>query len=495
MHYLQQALAAAGRGEPVKWEAKVQLGYGHRNNVRCRFLLGLFLLVGAASDAPQQTCFVLYLFGWQADSVASFVSSTRRTAVAASKLAHLHFAMRGWLSNERVNGDEDGFHFANIVSIGCILLSSLANQLLIRPARKRKYTEDDICMQLWIRIGGTCRCCRDIGAEPDDSAASSGDGGGARRSMTSWASKLGQKASQLKSVTKAVQSTREAIANEVPEDDEDAAPAEGAQGRARRWRREFWNAAKLVARDMADLKADEEDEALLQEALRVALETLNQEPAEQGSVRAKRRLLAKGGEEEDREIDPVIPAEELPAQTVPHALVVGVGPSVGTAFLNDQRGVTKAGMRLAPEGPPAEEWAFAPPRRGDAPEEDAATDVAGEGGEVPSSSDGPAASAAGHEEKKNITDTTRELFGKVGGFFQRPEDSHLKEKVEDIKAGGKKAAEKVRDVGGKLWQKTDHWLHNLRSSQGHEEATAAAEVEGPGSTLTTRDADLEDQGT
>lgn len=45
--------------------------------------------------------------------------------------------------------------------------------------------------------------------------------------MTSWASKLGQKASQLKSVTKeAVQSTREAIASE----------------------------AKLVARDMADLK-------------------------------------------------------------------------------------------------------------------------------------------------------------------------------------------------------------------------------------------------
>eukprot|EP00439_Symbiodinium_sp_Y106_P054636 s1209_g7.t1 len=41
-----------------------------------------------------------------------------------------------------------------------------------------------------------------------------------------------------------------------------------------------------------------------------------------------------------------------------------------------------------------------------------------------------------------------------------------------------KAAEKVRDVGGKLWQKTDHWLHNLRSSQGHEEATAAAEAEG-----------------
>eukprot|EP00439_Symbiodinium_sp_Y106_P043442 s1209_g5.t1 len=142
------------------------------------------------------------------------------------------------------------------------------------------------------------------GADADASAASSGDGGGARRSMTSWASKLGQKASQLKSVTKeAVQSTREAIANE----------------------------AKLVARDMADLKD-------------------------------------------------------------------GV----------------REGVRLTEAG----------------------TDLAGEGGEVPSSSDGPAASAAGNEEKKNISDTTRELFGKVGGFFQRPEDSHLKEKVEDRSDGG-----------------------------------------------------------
>jgi len=217
------------------------------------------------------------------------------------------------------------------------------------------------------------------GADADASAASSGDGGGARRSMTSWASKLGQKASQLKSVTKeAVQSTREAIANE----------------------------AKLVARDMADLK---------------------------DGVREGVRLTVQD-----------------------------------TSSLRERLGRDTDALRKA----------FAPPRRGDAPEEEAGTDLAGEGGEVPSSSDGPAASAAGHEEKKNISDTTRELFGKVGGFFQRPEDSHLKEKVEDIKAGGKKAAEKVRDVGGKLWQKTDHWLHNLRSSQGHEEATAAAEAEG-----------------
>eukprot|EP00439_Symbiodinium_sp_Y106_P046066 s1209_g5.t2 len=147
------------------------------------------------------------------------------------------------------------------------------------------------------------------GADADASAASSGDGGGARRSMTSWASKLGQKASQLKSVTKeAVQSTREAIANE----------------------------AKLVARDMADLK---------------------------DGVREGVRL-------------------------------------------------TEAGTDLAGEG------------------------LATQRGEVPSSSDGPAASAAGNEEKKNISDTTRELFGKVGGFFQRPEDSHLKEKVEDRSDGG-----------------------------------------------------------
>ncbi|CAE7451257.1 unnamed protein product, partial [Symbiodinium sp. CCMP2456] len=101
-------------------------------NVR-RFHMVVFIKF-FLQDAPQQTCFVLYLFGW-------YEASGLRCQLCLFDSAHC--------------SDEDGFHFANIVSIGCILLSSLANQLLIRPARKRKYTEDDICMQLWIRIGGT----------------------------------------------------------------------------------------------------------------------------------------------------------------------------------------------------------------------------------------------------------------------------------------------------------------------------------------------------
>eukprot|EP00439_Symbiodinium_sp_Y106_P037018 s1209_g4.t1 len=138
----------------TSWKAfnQQRQGRSHRALAWCRFLLGLFLLVGAASvyavyqmlesrnvnvrrfhlvviikfflqdgtvqfgaapesrerrqDAPQQTCFVLYLFGW-------YEASGLRCQLCLFDSAHC--------------SDEDG-----------------------------KYTEDDICMQLWIRIGGTC---------------------------------------------------------------------------------------------------------------------------------------------------------------------------------------------------------------------------------------------------------------------------------------------------------------------------------------------------
>ncbi|CAE7524690.1 unnamed protein product [Symbiodinium natans] len=172
------------------------------------------------------------------------------------------------------------------------------------------------------------------------SAAAESEGGGARRSVASWASKLGQKASQLKSVTKeAVQTTREAIANE----------------------------AKLVARDMADLK---------------------------DGVREGVRLTVQD-----------------------------------TSSLRERLGRDTDALRKA----------FAPPKR-EATAQDASGDQSGEGPEAASSSEGPAASA-GHEDKKNLTDTTRELLGKVGGFFHRPEEApdrqhQLKEKVEDRLAWG-----------------------------------------------------------
>lgn len=55
-------------------------------------------------------------------------------------------------------------------------------------------------------------------------------------------------------------------------------------------------------------------------------------------------------------------------------------------------------------------------------------------------------------------------------FFGPETTEHLKGKVQDLKAGGKKAAEKVRDVGGKLWHKTDHWFHQLRGDSAKEGA-------------------------
>ncbi|CAE8605147.1 unnamed protein product, partial [Polarella glacialis] len=141
-------------------------GHNHRALAWCAWLLGIFLCVGAAAvyavqqelafranqpgsrrfhsvvfakfllqDAPQQICVVLYLFGW-------YEAAGLRCQLCLFEPQHC--------------GYEDPFHFGNTVALSCLLLSSLANQLLIRPTVRRKYTEDDICMHYWIRIGGTC---------------------------------------------------------------------------------------------------------------------------------------------------------------------------------------------------------------------------------------------------------------------------------------------------------------------------------------------------
>jgi len=152
-------------------------GHSHQALSRCKFLLGLVLFVGAGAvkfvhdelwrrddsfgkgrvhavvmakfvlqDIPQQICVVLYLFGW-------YEAAGLRCQLCLFDPHHC--------------GSENAFHFTNFVAIGCILLSACANQLLIRPVRKRSYTEDDVCMQYWIRIGGvsvatlpfTTGCC------------------------------------------------------------------------------------------------------------------------------------------------------------------------------------------------------------------------------------------------------------------------------------------------------------------------------------------------
>jgi len=140
-------------------------GHSHRALSWCRFLLGVVLLVGAAAvkfvhqqsgsrdeqfgkgrfhavvlakfvlqDVPQQICVVLYCFGW-------YEAAGLRCQLCLFDPSHC--------------GTENAFHFTNLVAISCILLSSCANQLLIRPVMKRSYTEDDVCMHYWIRIGGT----------------------------------------------------------------------------------------------------------------------------------------------------------------------------------------------------------------------------------------------------------------------------------------------------------------------------------------------------
>lgn len=150
----------------VSWKAFNQQhqGQSHLALSRCESLLGVFLVVGSAAvclvhreleatspksrrfhlvvlakfilqDVPQQICFVLYLFGW-------YEAGGLRCQLCLFDAEHC--------------SDEDAFHFSNVVVVGLILVSSLANQLLIRPVRKRRYTEDDVCMHMWIRVGGTC---------------------------------------------------------------------------------------------------------------------------------------------------------------------------------------------------------------------------------------------------------------------------------------------------------------------------------------------------
>lgn len=160
----------------TSWKAFNQQhqGQSHRALSRCQWMLGLFLLLGAGSvylvhqeleknranaeylaesrpmsqrfhavvlakfilqDVPQQVCFVLYIFGW-------YEAGGLRCQLCLFDAKHC--------------SEEDAFHFSNIVTAACILASSVANQLLIRPVRKRRYSEDDVCMQLWIRVGGTC---------------------------------------------------------------------------------------------------------------------------------------------------------------------------------------------------------------------------------------------------------------------------------------------------------------------------------------------------
>jgi len=150
------------------WKAFNTQSQGHRHKALswCRFLLGIFVFVGGAAvyavhqelaakrpqeqshrfhlvvmakfvlqDMPQQICMVLYVFGW-------YEAYGLRCQLCLFDPKHC--------------SAEEAFHIVNLVALACTVLSSMSNQLLIRPVFKRTYTEDDFCVMYCIRIGGLC---------------------------------------------------------------------------------------------------------------------------------------------------------------------------------------------------------------------------------------------------------------------------------------------------------------------------------------------------
>merc|ERR1719343_672910 len=89
----------------------------------------------ALQDVPQQICMVLYVLGW-------FEAGGLRCQLCLFHPEHC--------------SEENAFSTTNSIAFMFTLASSVANQLLVRPAIKKKYTEDDICLQHFLRVGAAC---------------------------------------------------------------------------------------------------------------------------------------------------------------------------------------------------------------------------------------------------------------------------------------------------------------------------------------------------
>jgi len=89
----------------------------------------------ALLDLPQQVCIVLYILGW-------YEASGLRCQLCMFHPQHC--------------SEEHVFSFSNTIAFTCCMMSSVSNQLLLRPVVKRSYTEDDICLQWCVRVGGIC---------------------------------------------------------------------------------------------------------------------------------------------------------------------------------------------------------------------------------------------------------------------------------------------------------------------------------------------------
>jgi len=150
------------------WKAfnETHQGHSHRALTRCQFLLSIFIILGGGAvylvqkeclsggaklggkrfhaivlgkfivqDIPQQVCIVLYVLGW-------YEAAGLRCQMCLFDPQHCT--------------PEHPFHFSNAVAFLCVLLSSMSNQLLVRPVLKKEYSEDDICAQYAVRIGSLC---------------------------------------------------------------------------------------------------------------------------------------------------------------------------------------------------------------------------------------------------------------------------------------------------------------------------------------------------
>jgi len=158
------------------WKAFNQQSQGHSHETLawCVFLLGVFLPLSAIAifivhrcaaypefgsvgccegygfhafvlakffvmDVPQQICIVLYLFGW-------YESEGLRCQLCLFHPWHCE--------------EEHPFRLTNSAAFTCTLLSSVANQLLFRPALRRPSyrhnPEEDVCMQHTSRLAAAC---------------------------------------------------------------------------------------------------------------------------------------------------------------------------------------------------------------------------------------------------------------------------------------------------------------------------------------------------
>jgi hypothetical protein len=115
-------LGAIEKAEPMEPATDCCEGYGFH----CGVVIKLLVV-----DLPQQVCIVLYFLGW-------YEQDGLRCQLCLFSPGHCE--------------EEHPFRPANFAAIACVLLSSVANQLLVRPAWKRRISDEDVCCSQLVRV-------------------------------------------------------------------------------------------------------------------------------------------------------------------------------------------------------------------------------------------------------------------------------------------------------------------------------------------------------